>query len=109
MTKGTGMCTARNQGNENFLTPARQKPNGRFRSKTERATIHKSFITLIVGQLFQMAFKTGFISQKDGLILELSISGIALHSLNVQKFLHTGRENVSLLWYNFNGVLPKKK
>ncbi|RZB30428.1 MAG: hypothetical protein SRB1_02708 [Desulfobacteraceae bacterium Eth-SRB1] len=83
MTKGTGMCTARNQGRENFLTPARQKPNGRFRSKTERATIHKSCITSIVSQPSQMAFKAGFIFEKDRLILELSIDGIALHSLNV--------------------------
>ncbi|MEA1935710.1 MAG: hypothetical protein U9M96_02675 [Thermodesulfobacteriota bacterium] len=46
--KGTGICTARNQDSENFLTPARQKPNGRFRNKIENPTIHKSCITLIV-------------------------------------------------------------
>jgi hypothetical protein len=32
---------ARNQANENFLTPARQKPKGRFKRRTTGATVQR--------------------------------------------------------------------
>src|ERR1035437_3199023 len=43
-TMGTGRCTARNQGNVNFLTPPLQNPKGLLSTNTTTASSHRRYV-----------------------------------------------------------------
>ena len=43
-TRGTGRCTAKNQGRVHVSTPALQNPKGRFSTRTARATSHEEYV-----------------------------------------------------------------